>query len=197
MGTVEKVTVVVRAIWVPVLFLLVTQYWLFHRDDDTHDLFGDGLAHLQYFPAFLFGFGLAGSRVAMAGLARYWTLSAGVAVACYAVMAGLLIAYPDFSFPSHSVTTVFVIARQIDVWVAIAALIGVAERFLNRDSRWRATLAEATFPFYIIHQTVIVLVEYWIKPLKLGAGAEFAILVPATVAGCWAFYLIGREVSWL
>lgn len=186
-----------RAIWVPVVFLLITQYWLFHRDDDTHDLFGDGLAHLQYFPAFLFGFGLAGSRAAMAGLARYWTLSAGVAVACYAVMAGLLIAYPDFSFPSHSVTMVFVIAREIDVWVAIAALIGVAERFLNRDSRWRATLAEATFPFYIIHQTVIVLVEYWIKPLKLGAGAEFAILVPATVAGCWAFYLIGREVSWL
>lgn len=184
-----------RAVWVPVIFLLVTQFWLFHRDDDTHDLFGDWLAHLQYFPAFLFGFGLAGSRVAKLGLSRWWAVAAAIAIACYAVMAGLLVAYPDFSFPSHDVTIAFRLAREIDSWTAIAALIGVAERFLNRDHRWRATLAEATFSFYIIHQTVIVLVEFWVKPLGIGAAGEFAILVPATIAGCWAFYLIGREID--
>lgn len=184
-----------RAIWVPVLFLLVTQFWLFHREDDTHDLFGDGLAHLQYFPALLFGFGLAGSRVAKDGLARWWAASAAVAIGCYAVMAGLLVAYPDFSFPTHDVTIVFRLAREIDTWIAIAALIGIAERFLNRDHQWRGTLAEATFPFYIIHQTVIVLVEFWVKPLGIGALGEFLILVPATIGGCWAFYLIGREVN--
>jgi hypothetical protein len=184
-----------RAIMLPIIFLLITQFWLFHRDDDTHDLFGDGLAHLQYFPAFLFGFGLAASRTAMAGLARWWKASAVAALGCYAVMAGLLIAYPDFSFPTHDVTIVFRLARQIDTWIAIAALIGIAERFLNRDHRWRTTLAEATFPFYIIHQTVIVLVEFWVKPLGIGAAGEFFILVPATIAGCWAFYLIGRDVN--
>ncbi|MDB5677122.1 acyltransferase [Sphingomonas bacterium] len=186
-----------RALWAPVLFLMITQYWLFHRDDDTHDLFGDALAHLQYFPAFLFGFGLAGSRAAMSGLARYWKLSAAIAIACYAVMAGLMIAWPDFSFPTRNVAQIFLIAREIDVWVAIAALIGMAERFWNRDNGWRATLAEATFPFYIIHQTAIVLVEFWIKPFGLGPLAEFLILVPATVVACWAFYLLGREVNWL
>ena len=186
-----------RASWVPVVFLMVTQYWLFHRGDDTHDLFGDALAHLQYFPAFLFGFGLAASRAAMTGLARYWKLSAALAIGCYAIIAGLLIGYPDFSFPDHNVTRAFQIVREIDVWVAIAALIGVAERFGNRDHAWRPVLAEAVFPFYIIHQTAIVLVEFWIKPLDLGALAEFLILVPATVAACWAFYLLGREVNWL
>lgn len=184
-----------RAILVPMLFLFVTQFWLFQRTDDTHDLFGDGLAHLQYFPAFLFGFGLAGSRAARDGLARWWAASAAVAIGCYGVMAGLLVAYPDFSFPTHDVTIVFRLAREIDTWAAIAALIGVAERFLNRDHRWRATLAEATFPFYIIHQTIIVLVEFWVKPLGIGAAGEFAILVPATIAGCWAFYLIGRDID--
>lgn len=186
-----------RAVLLPMIFLLVTQFWLFHREDDTHDLFGDGLAHLQYFPAFLFGFGLAASRSAIAGLARWWAASAAVAIGCYAVIAGMLVAYPDFSFPTHGVATTFRLVREIDSWIAIAALIGIAERFLNRDHRWRTTLAEATFPFYIIHQTVIVLVEFWVKPLGIGAAGEFAILVPATIAGCWAFYLIGREVNWL
>ena len=184
-----------RAVVLPVIFLLVTQFWLFHREEDTHDLFGDWLAHLQYFPAFLFGFGLAASRGAMAGLARWWAVSAAVAIGCYAAIAGMLVAYPDFSFPTHGVATTFRLIREIDSWIAIAALIGIAERFLNRDHQWRSTLAEATFPFYIIHQTVIVLVEFWVKPLGVGAAGEFAVLVPATIAGCWAFYLIGRQVN--
>jgi len=184
-----------RALWVPLVFLLVTQFWLFHREDDTHDLFGDALAHLQYFPALLFGFGLAGSRTVLTGLSRHWKLSATIAVASYAVIAALLVVYPDFSFPTHDIATAFRFARQIDTWAAIAALIGVANRFLDHDHRWRATLAEATFPFYIIHQTVIVLVEYRLLPWHVGPLAEFLVLVPATIAGCWAFYLIGGRID--
>jgi hypothetical protein len=184
-----------RALWVPLAFLMITQFWLFHRDEDTHTLVNDWLAHLQYFPALLFGFGLAGSRPAMAGLARYWKLSSALAVAAYGTIAAMLIAWPDFSFPTHDVTTGFRIAREVEAWVAIAALIGIAERFWNRDTSWRSTLAEATFPFYIIHQTIIVVVEFWLKPLQIGPLAEFAVLVPATVAGCWVFYLAGRELN--
>ena len=187
----------INAIWLPVGFLLVTQFWLFHRDEDTHALYDDWVAHLQYFPAMLFGFGLAGSKTAMAGLARWWKVSAALALASYAIIAGLLIAYPNFSFPSDGVTTVYQLAREVEAWVAIAELIGIAERFWNRDREWRATLAEATFPFYIIHQTAIVLVEFWLKPLGIGPFGEFIVLVPATVTACWAFYVVGREIAWL
>jgi hypothetical protein len=131
----------------------------------------------------------------MAGLARHWKLSSAVAVASYLTITAMLIVWPDFSFPAHGITIVFRLAREIEAWVAIAALIGIAERFWNRDTSWRGTLAEATFPFYIIHQTIIVIVEFWLKPLSIGPLAEFAILVPTTVAGCWAFYLIGRELN--
>jgi hypothetical protein len=31
-------------------------------------------------------------------------------------------------------------------WNAIIALIGIADRYWNRDHRWRATLNEAVFP---------------------------------------------------
>jgi glucan biosynthesis protein C len=184
-------------LWVPIAWLLVTQVILFRRGEDTHDLFHDGIAHLAYFPAFLFGFGLAASRPAMAALARHWRPAAVLAVASYLIVAAVEIAYPGFAMPSRPIATLFHVAREVQCWTSIAALIGVAERFWNRDSAWRPTLTEAVFPFYLIHQTVIILVEYWLKPLGIGPVAEFAILVPATVAGCWAFYLIGREIGWL
>ena len=186
-----------RALWVPILYLLVFQVLLFRRGVETHDLFGDGIAHLAYFPAFLFGFGLAGSRAAMTGFARWWKPAAVLALAGYAVVGSVEALWPGRAVAPYAVGIAFRIARELQTWTSIAALIGIAETYLNRDHPWRATLTEAVFPFYIIHQTVIVLTEYALRPYALPAPAEFAILVAATVAGCWLFYLAGREIAWL
>lgn len=193
----DRVFTGLRVLWVPVVWLLVFNLFLFRRGEDTHDLFHDGIAHLTYFAAFLFGFGLAGSKPAMAGLARFWQLSALLAFVGYLIVASVEIAYPGFAIPTKPIGELFQVGRQMQAWPSIAALIGIAERFWNRDHAWRPMLTEAVFPFYIIHQTVIIIVEYWLLPLHIGAVAEFAILVPTTVAGCWAFYLIGRQIGWL
>src|SRR3546814_6209279 len=89
------------------------------------------------------------------------------------------------------------LVRLVQGWAAIVALVGIADRFWNRDHARRPMLAEAVFPFYIIHQTVIVLVGYWLLLGGVGPFASFAILVAAPVAGCWAFYLGGRQLGWL
>jgi hypothetical protein len=185
------------ALLLPIGWLMVINVLLFHRAPETHDLFHDGVAHLAYFPAFLFGFGLAGSKPAITALARHWQPAAALAVTGYLIVAAVEIAWPGNEVPPKAISEAFRIAREVQCWASIAALIGIAERFWNRDSAWRPMLTEAVFPFYIIHQTVIVVVEYWLLPLHIGPVAEFAILVPVTVAGCWAFYLIGRQIGWL
>ena len=185
------------ALWVPLAYLLLFQVILFRRGEETHDLVRDGVAHLAYFPAFLFGFGLAGSRAAMRAFARIWVPAAVLALAGYAVVASLVAEWPVLPIPAGWGRTIFAAAREVQTWASIAALIGIAERYLNRDHAWRATLTEAVFPFYIVHQTVIVLGEHWLLPLHLHPAAEFVLLVAATWAGCWAFYLAGREIGWL
>jgi glucans biosynthesis protein C len=187
-----------RAIVLPALYVVLLEAVLFHRVEDTHDFVGDGVAHLRYVPAFLFGFAMARSPSTMAAFARHWKASSAIAVACFATIAALLVAWPDFSFPdSAAVLWTYRVARHLETWAAIAALVGIAERFWNGDHPWRATLAEATFPFYVIHQTIIVVVEWALLPLHLGPGAEFVILVAATVAGCWVFYAVGARIGWL
>jgi len=182
------------ALWLPIAYLLVFQVVLFQRGVETHDLFSDGIAHLAYLPAFLFGFGLGGSRTAMAAFARWWKPAALLALAGYAVVGTVEAMWPGKMVPPYAIITAFRVAREVQTWASIAALIGLAERYLNRDHPWRAMLTEAVFPFYIIHQTVIVLVEYALLPLGLPAPMEFAILVGATVLGCWLFYRIGRAI---
>jgi hypothetical protein len=183
------------ALWIPIAYLLIFQVVLFRRGIETHDLAHDGVAHIAYLPAFLFGFGLGGSRPAMAAFGRWWKPAAVLALAGYAIVAVIEARWPGKMVPPFEIITAFRVAREVQTWASIAALIGLAERYLNRDHPWRATLTEAVFPFYIIHQTVIVLAEYALLPYGLPAAVEFVILVAATVAGCWLFYLLGREIA--
>lgn len=178
----------------PTAWLMIVSAVLFPGARETHALFGDWVAHATYFPAFLFGFAMAGNERVLAGFARWWKVSAALAVLAYLVVAGVQIAFAGQRFTPPPWGMVFSLARGVEGWMAIAALIGVAETFWNQDHRWRPMLTEAVFPFYLIHQTVIVVVAYWLMPATLPGWAEFAILVATTVAGCWAFYLVGRRV---
>jgi len=179
----------------PLAWLLVVDLWLFPGGQETHGLFDDGLAHATYLPAFLFGFGLAAAPGVLAALVRWWKPMAALAVLSYAVAAGIEWHWPGDAIPPYPVGHIFSAARAVQGWSSIAALIGFVDRHWNHDHRWRQMLTEAVFPFYLIHQTIIVVVAWLLTPAGLGAGANFAILVAATVAGCWAFYLIGRSIA--
>ena len=184
-------------LWLPVLYLLLAQVYVFQRWSDSQDVIHDGVAHLAYFPAFVFGFLLAASAPTLAAMVRFRWLSLTIAGLSYAIVGGVAYEWPGVSSPPQWIADQTLWARQVQCWATVAALIGVAEAHLNRDHPWRATLAEAVFPFYLIHQTIIVVVGYWLRPTGWPLWAQFGVLVAATVAGCIAFYRVGREVGWL
>lgn len=177
-------------------FALVHGSW-FTMVGETHALVGDGIAHASYLPAFLFGFALAGSPAALATTVRLWKPAAALALAGYAAVLAFELSLAARAWAASWAYRPYGIAHAVQQWGTIVALIGVAERYWNRDTPIRPMLTEAVFPFYIVHQTIIVVVMYWLLGAGLPGWAEFAILVTATVAGCWAFYLGGRAVPWL
>lgn len=79
----------------------------------------------------------------------------------------------------------------------IVALFHIAERWWNRDHAWRKPLAEAVFPFYIVHHPAIVLIAWYTLPLALDPFAEFALLLGGTAAICCAVYAAGSRIGWL
>ncbi len=185
------------ALILPMAWLMIVSGLLFPGARETHALFGDWVAHATYLPMFLFGFAMAGSERVIATFARWWKVTALLAVLAYLLVAGIEIAFMGQRVTPRPFGSIFSYTRGVEGWMAIAALIGIAETFWNRDHRWRPMLTEAVFPFYIIHQTIIVVVAYWLMLAGLPLALDFVILVAATVAGCWAFYLVGRRVPLL
>jgi hypothetical protein len=163
--------------------------------EETHDLVNDLHAHEAYFGLFVFGFLLAGSDGVWAAIRRWWRIAAVLAVAGYLVVAAVLLMWLSADAQPLWSRIVFAVARDVQGWDAIIALIGLADRYGNRDHRWRATLNEGVFPFYVIHQTVIVVAAYWLIGRGIHPAVQFAVLVTATVAGCWTFYLVGRRLG--
>lgn len=153
-------------------------------------------AHAVFFLSFLFGYYLFAAKDGWRAIKRCWPMALGIAVICYSVLIGVKFAFQGSTEPSWAVY-VFAIARPIHGWTTIVALIGIADRFCNHDHPWRATLSEAVFPFYIIHQTIIVIAAYAIADYMFSIPIEFAILLAATMMGCWMFYRVGRRVRWL
>ncbi|MBW4331660.1 acyltransferase family protein [Stakelama sp. CBK3Z-3] len=183
-------TVLVLAL--PLAWLVAVHALWFPMVGETHAFIGDDIAHVSYFPVFLFGFGLAGSPAAMRAIRRWGWLGAILALSGYAFIAWCEIHWPHGM--AHWAVRPYLVAHAVQQWGAIVALIATADRFWNRNHPMRATLTEAVFPFYIVHQTIIVVAMWLLLGRGLNGGTQFAILVAATVAGCWAFYLIGREI---
>ncbi|KTE22408.1 hypothetical protein ATE67_00165 [Sphingopyxis sp. H050] len=181
---------------VPMLWWLAV-YGAFPDHDETHALFDDGPSHLHYLAAFGVGWLLRVRPLLFEAVARCWKVAAVLAV-----LAFLPIGWVEWTWPGDTrapdwAVTLFHVARQVQGWATIVALVGVADRFWNRDHRWRATLAEAVFPFYIIHQTIIVVVGWHLRQADVAALPSFLILLATTATGCWLFYAIGRTIGWL
>ena len=165
--------------------------------EDNHALVADWSAHATYLPMFLFGYLLRGSEPLRLAIAASWKLAGAAAFAAWLVLAGFELAYPGSTPAPAELVPLHRVARATECWGAIVGLMGLADRHWKVDGRWRRLLAEAVFPFYFIHQTIIIVVGYWLLSTGTGPLERFAILVAATAGGCWAFYLVGREVRWL
>ena len=174
------------------LYLRIALHW--PLSDETHDLVNDLRAHEAYFGLFLFGFLLARSDATWTAIRAWWRVAAVLAVTGYATAIGVGVLWLGADDPPLWSRILFECARDVQGWNAIVALIGIADRYWNRDHRWRATLNEGVFPFYVIHQTVIVVTASWLIGRGIHPAVQFAVLVAATAAGCWTFYLAGRAI---
>lgn len=186
-----------RLLWVPLLYLVPVRAAVTFTLGESHGLFDDWLADLIYLPCFLFGFGLAGSRRLWPALARLWKPALALALVSYAILVWKELGWPADARPPHLAMALDRAAEGAMLWSMALVMLRLGDTLLNRDHPWRAKLSEAIFPCYIIHQTIIVVVAWWLLPAQLPVALAFGIVLTATAAGSWLFYRLGRQVAWL
>lgn len=186
-----------RLVWAPIAALALAKLAVMFVIPEKQGLFTDWNAHLLYFPIFLFGFALGGRSALWPAIARAQRVAIALVFASGLVVIWVELAYAEHHMPPHGVMALDRVSRIAMAWSMILILFHLAERHLNRDHRWRATLAEAVFPLYIAHHPAIVVLAWLTLPWGLTPLAEFALLLAGTFGFSIAFYLVGREAAWL
>jgi glucans biosynthesis protein C len=180
----------------PILWLAAARLLLLPLFEVTHALIDDWYNHAVSLPAFLFGFlAFKDPRPAQAFIRLRW-LALTLFLVCYALYAGYAWAYrADDAVPPEALRMAMRLVYAVDQWCAIAAVIGFGALHLTRDSALLRTLTVAVFPFYIAHQTVIVVVGHHLKALRLPLLAEASLLIAATALGCWLTFEAARRIG--
>jgi glucan biosynthesis protein C len=71
---------------------------------------------------------------------------------------------------------IYFLLDALQIWSIILTIIGFAKKYLNNTSSFLQYLNQAVFPFFIIHQTIIVALGYWIVQLKVSILTKYLLL---------------------
>ena len=184
-------------VW-PVLFLGMMRATLYAKFGETHALVDDPYVHAVSFSAFLLGFGLAKSELLRDRLTAVRWPALILAVAAWAVWSWMVWTYwrhDGLPQPSPLVGLAGRFVFAIQGWCAIVAILGFGAKHLSaKGGPALRYLTLGVFPFYLVHQTLIVVMAHHLAKLGLPQGLEGAILVVGTFAGCFATYEVVRRI---
>ena len=100
-------------------------------------------------------------------------------------------------FPDYSPQQVlFAFLRNFNAWFWVVALLGLGHRHLGINNKVLRYASEATYPFYILHQTVIVAIGFYAVRLNIGVALKFTtIAVSSLVATVILYDLLVKRTS--
>lgn len=177
----------------PILFFAIVRVALIGLFDSTHALVDDWYNHAQYFAIFLLGFAIARADGVWEAMVRQRWLAFALWLASWLAV----VAYFDHFraiAPPEALRLAMRAAWGLNQWCAIVAILGFARHVAPGDSPALRYLSQAIFPVYILHQTIIVVLAYNLRPLTLAPVLEGPLLVVLTFAFAFAGYEAIRRV---
>lgn len=176
---------------VPALPLLAWTLLLQERFPVEGDFFHDWYRNAMYFTVYLYGFVLAKADGFWAEALRLRRRALGLALACLAPYLALVALLPDDV--GAGMQALVWSLRNAYVWAALLAILGWGHALLNRPFRWLPWANRSVYPWYVLHQSLIVGLGFYLAPLSLGPVAEPLVILALTIAGCWGVTEIARR----
>ena len=67
-------------------------------------------------------------------------------------------------------------------WFFVIAILGFGRRFFTASNRFLKYTGEASYPYYILHQTIIVIIGFYVVQWQLGLAVKYVVILVAATA---------------
>lgn len=129
---------------------------------------------------------------------RYTYLFLGVGVLVALVYLFLYSQFPKVQ--NHEASTSFylyIIFSNLTAFCWVMFFFGLSQRKLNFNHKLLPSLNIGILPFYILHQTVIVVIGFYVIPFRLGIFNKFLIILSLSMVSTVLLYQLIRKVNFL
>ncbi|MEO5980181.1 MAG: acyltransferase family protein [Chryseolinea sp.] len=181
-------------LFLPSSLMLVTQILLRpYFPEETHNLIQDWAYFTFYFCFFIFGMICYSSNDLWTsiGANRKFFLGSTVIVLTpfYMIMLHFR-SYIPLPWSSKTLETAFDVIAIYFSWISVITIISFGQHYLNKPHRWLTLINEGLYPFYILHQTAIIAIGYYICKLDWSITAKFCVVTFLTLVSCLSIYFI-------
>ena len=108
----------------------------------------------------------------------------------FSVFIGWLMEAPESLF--------YPVIKAINVWSWILVILAYGARHLNAESAMVKYRNKAVYPFYILHQGIIIILGFWLKGMALHYGVKMLIMIAGTFLFSWMIYhWVLSRIRWI
>ncbi|AGY59849.1 acyltransferase family protein [Gloeobacter kilaueensis] len=156
-----------------------------------YNLIDDWSDVCYYLLFFVYGYLLAADERFGRAIDRLWPLALGLAGILMVGMFSLsyLDLAPDRGYSPAYLTVISL--HGLRAWLWLVGILGLARRALNFENPFLRYAGEAAYPFYILHQTVIIVVGFFVVRWSLTAPLKFGAIALASLILTLALYELG------
>jgi peptidoglycan/LPS O-acetylase OafA/YrhL len=157
---------------------------------ETHNLTSDWYIFIHYLLLTVYGFALASMQGAWDWLAarRWWSLGAGLTV----VVGGLTLINTGVI---HRDTAADSVMANVFTWTWLMTFLGFGRQHLSFSNPLIRWARDASYPVYILHQTVIIVIAYFAIRQPWSPWAKYWLVLLATLVSCVLMYEVIRRVA--
>lgn len=167
----------VALLLLPTITIALFDLWLRPLFPTTRVVINDWANFVYYLQFFIYGFVLISSERILKRIDQIWGLAlvGALVVTGFNLYFDWTLRYPNWGGRLRT-QEIFQVFSIFCTWCWLIAMIGFGRRFLNRQSAFLRYSSEIAYPYYILHQTVILLIAFYIVPLEWSVAAKFLFI---------------------
>ncbi|MGC3982474.1 MAG: acyltransferase family protein [Steroidobacteraceae bacterium] len=150
---------------------------------ETHNLVRDWYVFDHYLLLTVYGFLLASIPGCWDWLSAQRRCALAVALLTASVVISLLVS----GVIAHG-GTVDAFLANVFTWLALIAILGYGHRYLSFQNPLLRWARDASYPIYILHQSVIIVIGYFVIQRSWSPWLKFGVVVSATLLICVLLY---------
>lgn len=148
----------------------------------THNLYNDWANFLTYGILFIYGFLFFCTAKSILPFAKCWRISLAIVIITSVACGFFIPLQVQGSLAPYSLLwTALMIIGALSTWCWVISLMSLGKTFLDFGGRILIYVRQSALPIYILHQTIIIVIGFYILKTGVGVMPSYIIIIAASL----------------